>query len=89
MFKHKKKEVRVSEEEVRLLEVINELGPTSSQRVHEYMGEKFDYLFLIRCLHRLVEKGFLRRQIVNKIQLYRTSRSYTDLRGYLRNADAN
>jgi predicted transcriptional regulator len=79
----KAKDVRISDEELQLLEVINQLGPSSSQRVHEYLGQKFEYLFLIRCLHRLVEKGFLRRLIINKTQLYKTSRSYTYIKGYL------
>lgn len=86
MIKGRKKEVRISEEELQLLEVINELGPTSSERVHEYIDQRFDYLFLIRSLHRLVEKGLLRRQVINKTQLYQTSRNYSDLKRYLRSA---
>lgn len=86
MIKGRKKEVRISEEELQLLEVINELGPTSSERVHEYIDQRFDYLFLIRTLHRLVEKGLLRRQVINKTQLYKTSRNYSDLKSYLRSA---
>ena len=86
MIKGRKKEVRISEEELQLLEVINELGPTSSERVHDYIDQRFDYLFLIRSLHRLVEKGLLRRQVINKTQLYQTSRNYSDLKRYLRSA---
>ena len=86
MFKNKSKNVRISDEELQLLEVIDELGPSSSQRVHEYIDQKFEYLFLIRCLHRLVEKGFLRQLIINKTQLYKTSKSYSHIKSYLRNS---
>ena len=79
------KNVSISEEEVRLLEVIDSYGPLSSQKVHEAIDQKFDYLFVMRCLHRLVEKGFLKRAIINKTQLYKTSRNYSALKSYLAN----
>jgi len=85
VLKNKAKDVRITDEELNLLEVINELGPSSSQRLHEHLDQKFEYLFLIRSLHRLVEKGLLRRLIINKTQLYKTSRTYSDIKSYLRN----
>jgi hypothetical protein len=88
VLKNKAKDVRITDEELDLLEVINELGPSSSQRLHEYFDQKFEYLFLIRSLHRLVEKGFLRRLIINKTQLYKISRTYSDIKSYLRNTGA-
>ena len=86
MLKNKTKDVRISDEELHLLEAINNLGPSSSQKVHEYLDQKFDYLLVIRCLHRLVEKGFLQRLIINKTQLYKTSRNYSFIKSYRENS---
>ena len=82
-----KNNVRISDQELQLLEVIDNLGPCSSERVHEILDSKFDFLFVMRSLHTLVEKGFLQRIIINKKQLYRTSRNYSYLKGFLNNSN--
>lgn len=79
----KPKNVNISEQELELLEVIRLLGPSSSEKVHEQLNEKFDFLFVMRSLHALVEKGFLQRIIINNKQLYRTSRSYSYIKSFL------
>ena len=87
MIRNRIKDVRISDEELKLLEVINVLGPCSSQKVHESTEQRFEYLFVIRCLHRLVEKGFLQRIIINKTQLYKTSRNYSYIKSFLNNSN--
>jgi predicted transcriptional regulator len=82
-----KNNVRISDKELELLEVINNLGACSSQKVHECVDAKFEYLFVMRTLHSLVEKGFLQRIIINKKQLYRTSRNYSYVRSFLNSSD--
>lgn len=79
----KAKNVNISDQELELLEVINLQGPCSSEKVHEQVNEKFDFLFVMRSLHALVEKGFLQRIIINNKQLYRTSRSYSYIKSFL------
>lgn len=79
--------VRISDKELELLEVINTLGACSSDKVHESVESKFEYLFVIRTLHSLVEKGFLQRIIINKKQLYRTSRNYSYVRSFLNSSN--
>lgn len=78
-----KDNVKISDKELELLELINNLGPCSSEKVHETLNSKTDYLIVMRALHALVEKGFLQRLIINKKQLYRTSRQYNYIRGFL------
>lgn len=80
-----KNNVRISEKELELLEVINNMGPCSSDKVHESLQQKADFLSVMRSLHTLVEKGFLQRIIINKKQLYRTSRNYSYIRSFLNN----
>lgn len=75
--------VRVTDQELELLELINNLGPCTSEKVHECVDPKFEYLFIMRSLHRLVEKGFLQRIIINKKQVYRTSRNYSFIKTFL------
>lgn len=77
------KNVNLSEQELELLEVISLLGPSSSENVHEQVNDKFDFLFVMRSLHALVEKGFLQRISINNKQLYRTSRSYSYIKNLL------
>ena len=79
----KAKNVNISEQELELLEIINLQGPCNSEKVHELVNGKFDFLFVMRSLHALVEKGFLQRLIINKKQLYRTSRSYSYIKSFL------
>lgn len=78
-----KNNVRISDKELELLEIINNLGPCSSEKVHETLNSKTEFLIVMRALHALVEKGFLQRLIINKKQLYRTSRQYNFIRGFL------
>jgi predicted transcriptional regulator len=78
--------VRISDKELELLEVISNLGPCSLDKVHESVDAKFEFLFVMRTLHRLVEKGFLQRIIINKKQLYRTSRNYSYIKSFLNNS---
>jgi predicted transcriptional regulator len=84
---YKPKKVRISDKELVLLEVIDNLGPCSSEKVHENLEMKFEFLFVMRTLHSLVEKGFLQRLIINKKQLYRTSRNYSYVKTFLNNPD--
>lgn len=79
----KAKNVNISDQELELLEIINLLGPCSSEKVHEQVNERFDFLFVMRSLHALVKKGFLQRVIINNKQLYRTSRSYSYIKNFL------
>ena len=79
------KNVRISDKELELLEVINSVGPCSSDKVHESIGPKTDFLIVLRMLHALVEKGFLQRIIINQKQLYRTSRQYSYVKSFLNN----
>lgn len=78
-----KNNIQISGKELELLEIINNLGPCSSEKVHETLNSKSDFLMVMRALHTLVEKGFLQRLIINKKQLYRTSRQYNYIRGFL------
>ena len=75
--------VNISELELELLRVINNLGTCSSETVHETLNNKLDFLFVMRSLHALVEKGFLQRIIINNKQLYRISRSYSYIKSFL------
>lgn len=80
-----KNNVRISDKELELLEVINSVGPCSSEKVHEILDPKSEFLLVMRTLHGLVEKGFLQRIIINKKQLYRTSRQYSYVKSFLSN----
>lgn len=75
--------VRITDKELELLQLINDLGPCTSEKVHEYADPTSEYLVVMRRLHGLVQKGFLRRIIINNKQLYRTSKNYGYLRGFL------
>lgn len=83
-----KHNIRISENELELLEVINNLGPCTSEKVHESLVRKIEYLFVMRSLHALVSKGFLQRIIINKKQLYRTSRNYSYIKSFLNNLNS-
>ena len=78
--------VRITDKELELLEIINSLGPCTSEKVHESLEAKFEYLFVLRSLHRLVEKGFLKRIMIDKKQVYRTSKNYSHIRSFLDNS---
>ena len=80
-----KDNVRLSDQELQILETIDGLGPCSSEKVHENLDSKFEFLFVMRTLHTLVEKGLLQRIIINKKQLYKTSRNYSYIKGFLNN----
>lgn len=80
-----KSNVKISDKELELLEMINTIGPCSSEKVHEILEPKTEFLIVMRTLHRLVEKGFLQRLIINKKQLYRTSRNYSYIKSFLEN----
>ena len=82
-----KNNVQISDKELELLEIINTLGPCSSEKVYETLNSKTEFLIVMRTLHTLVEKGFLLRLIINKKQLYRTSRQYSYVRGFLEKPD--
>lgn len=83
----KKNKVLVSDNELRLLEAIRQLGPCSSEKVHESLDPKVELLFVMRTLHNLVEKGFLQRIVINNKQLYRTARNYSYIRSYIDASD--
>ena len=74
----------MSDHELELLEAINQLGPCSSEQLHEHLHPKFELLFVMRSLHGLVEKGFLQRIVINNKQLYRTARNYSYIKSYIR-----
>ncbi|MGC1243119.1 MAG: BlaI/MecI/CopY family transcriptional regulator [Chryseosolibacter sp.] len=78
-----KKNVRITDQELALLEVINSLGPCTSEKVHEAADTRFEYLYVMRSLHGLVEKGFLQRVIINQKQFYKTSRNYNYIKSFL------
>lgn len=73
----------ISDKELELLELVNNLGPCTSDTVHEAMENKFEFLFVLRTLHTLVQKGVLERVIINRKQFYRTSRSYSYIKSFL------
>jgi len=77
--------VQITDKELEILQLINDLGPSTSEKVHESADPKFEYLYVMRCIHGLVEKGFLRRIIINKKQLYMTSRNYNYIKSFLNN----
>jgi len=79
----KGRNLSISDKELELLELVNHLGPCTSDQVHESSEEKFEFLFVLRTLHKLVEKGVLQRVIINKKQLYRTSRNYSYIKSFL------
>lgn len=81
-----KKNVRINDKELELLEAISTLGPCSSEKVHESIEPKIDYLVVMRTLHGLVQKGFLQRIIINQKQLYKTSRQYSYIKSFLGNS---
>ena len=81
-----KNNVRITGEELELLNVIDRLGPCTSDKVHEQLDNKSDYLMVMRALHGLAEKGFLQRMIINKKQLYKTSRHYNFVKSFLENS---
>lgn len=80
----KRNKVWVSDHELKLLKAINQLGPCSSEKLHEHLHPKFELLFVMRSLHSLVEKGFLQRIVINNKQLYRTTRNYGYIKSYIR-----
>ena len=82
-----KNKVRISDKELALLEVISAIGPCTSEQVFGTMEPKSEFLFVMRTLHGLVEKGFLQRIIINKKQLYRTSRNYSYIKSFLNNSN--
>jgi len=81
------KNIRITDSELYLLEAVHTHGPCSSEKVHENLDPQPDYLIVIRTLHGLVEKGFLQRIIINKKQLYRTSRQYSYIKSFLKNSE--
>lgn len=83
----KRNKVLVSDKELRLLEAISQIGPCSSEKVHESLDPKVELLFVMRSLHNLVEKGFLQRIVINNKQLYRTARNYTYIKSYINASD--
>lgn len=78
----KSNNVSVSTLELELLEAIHQLGPCSSEDLYEHLCRKFELLFVMRSLHSLFGKGFLRRIVINHKQLYRTARNYAYIKGY-------
>lgn len=75
--------MRISGKELELLEVVNDIGPCSSEKVHETLDQKAEYLLVMRNLHALVEKGFLQRIAINNKLLYRTRRKYANIKTFL------
>lgn len=83
-----KKNIRISDHELALLERVNTLGPCSSEKIHESMDPRPEYLLVMRALHGLVAKGFLQRVIINQKQFYKTSKHYSLLKSFLNNPEA-
>ena len=81
-----KNNVQITDQELELLNLINRLGPTTSDKVYEQLESKSDFLSVMRALHGLAEKGFLHRIIINKKQLYKTSRQYNYIKSFLDNS---
>lgn len=81
-----KNNVRITDRELQFLELIDNLGPSSSEQVYDSIEPKTDYLLVMRALHTLAEKGFLQRIIINKKQLYKTSRQYSYVKSFLSNS---
>lgn len=75
--------VSILDDELKLLELIYNDGPCSSDQVHKMVGPHAQYLITMRRLHGLVEKGFLQRITINKKLLYRTARNYGKIRDIL------
>ena len=71
--------MRISGTELELLEVVNKLGPCSSEKVHQTAEPDSEYLLVLRKLHMLVEKGFLQRIVINRQTLYRTPGNYNTI----------
>lgn len=75
-----KSDVRISDRELELLAMVNNLGPCTSEKVHENLNHKTEYLLVMRGLHKLVEKGFLQRVLIDKKPLYRIRKNYSRIR---------
>lgn len=85
---YKRINVNLSGREIQLLELINKMGPCSSQEVHQAFHPEENLLLVMRSLHSLVQMGFLQRVIINKKQLYRTSRKYSFVKAFLGKEDS-
>ena len=82
----KRNHISLSDRDLELLEVVKNTGPCTSQQVHASYQGRYDLLTVMRSMHHLVEKGFLQRVIINKTQLYKTSRNYRYIESYRRNS---
>lgn len=77
--------ISLTDQDLELLEVIKNMGPCSSQQVHEFFQGRFELLPVMRSMHNFVEKGLVQTIIINKTQLYKTSRNYSYIESYRRN----
>lgn len=77
ILKRKRKFAAVTETELSVLRAVEDLGPCSLTQVHHYFGQSQDILPVMRALHALVDKGFLRSLVIKNMSVYRTSYRYT------------
>lgn len=67
-----------------VLEAVHSNGPCSSVHVSHLLGEDADHLLVMRSLHHLVDRGFLRRITINNSTFYETSPNFGNIRSYLK-----
>ena len=75
--------LNISDDELQLLELVNKVGPCTSEEVHVMVDSGIELLLVMRRLHILVEKGFLQRITINSKLMYRTARNYGSVRNQL------
>jgi hypothetical protein len=76
--------ISVFEKDIRILEIINKLGPCSPPQVKDQLADNPELLLVMRAMHNLVDRGFLTRVVINNVRLYKVKPNYKGLRPYLR-----
>jgi hypothetical protein len=80
----RKNTISVFERDIRILEIVNKLGPCGPPQVKEELADNPELLLVMRAMHNLVDRGLLSRVVINNTRLYKVKSGYKDLRPYLR-----
>jgi hypothetical protein len=76
--------ISVLQRDLRILEIVDMLGPCSPSQVKEHFTDNPELLLVMRAMHDLVERGLLGRIVINNVRLYKTKANYKSIRAYLR-----
>jgi hypothetical protein len=76
--------ISIFERDIKILEIINKLGPCSPPQVKDLLADNPELLLVMRAMHNLVDRGFLARVVINNVRLYKVKPNYKSLRPYLR-----